>query len=161
MMSKRFSVITYSAVLGGLVLGLLTPAAHGHGNNPSQDTGNGIPGGGPAGPFVPWKLDPDLFNDDGPTGIPVGPKHQFAPPAGGGPASGNPGLRSLVLGDPAPGDPLAGDTNGSWSFGMQPDDSFGGSGGFQPLPAGGTIPSPGTLALLGLAALATKRRRRR
>ena len=160
MMSKRFSVITLSAVLGGLVGGLPAPAVHGHGNNPKEEgtTGPGTgPTTGPTEPFLPWMLDPGWAIGDGvPPGIGDSPGESF-----GGPAGLDFGLRPLILGDMPPMDPGADATFGSGSLGIQPDDSFGGTGSFRPMPSGGAIPTPGTLALLGLAALTMKRRRRR
>jgi len=164
MMIKRFSVITLSAVLGGLVLGLPTPAAHGHGNNPKPDLSNTGPTTGPKPPFLPWMMDPARDNDDGmPIGIGDSPGDSFGGSDGGsgdGPAGSGFGLRTLILGDVPPMDPGADATFGSGSLGIQPDDSFGGTGSFTAMPSGGAIPTPGTLALLGLAALTMKRRRR-
>jgi MYXO-CTERM domain-containing protein len=165
MMSKRISVFTLSAVLGGLVLGLPTPAAHGHGNNPKPDLSDTGPTTGPTiPPLLPWMLDPGLPNGGGNSGIGDSPSDQFGGPDGGtagGPAAGNFGLRPLILGDVPPMDPGADATFGSGSLGIAPDDSFGGTGSFTPLPSGGLVPSPGTLALLGLAALTVRRRRRK
>ena len=157
MMSKRFSVITLSAVLGGLVLGLPTPAVHGHGNNPKPELSNEVPPTGPTPTFIPWILAPGRNIDDGVSfGIGDSPGD-----SSGGPAGRDFGLRPLILGDVPPMDPGTDATFGSGSLGIQPDDSFGGTGSFRPMPSGGAIPTPGTLALLGLAALTMKRRRRR
>ena len=169
MMSNRFSVITLSAVLGGLVAGLPTPAAYGHGNNPKPDLSNIGPTTNPIPPLLPWMLDPGRDLDDGgPSGIGDSAGDSFGGPDGGpanGPSGGPDGLdfglRPLILGDVAPMDPGADATVGSGPLGIQPDDSFGGTGSFRPIPSGGAIPTPGTLALLGLAALATRRRRRK
>jgi MYXO-CTERM domain-containing protein len=140
MMSKRLSVITLSAVLGGLVLGLPTPAAHGHGNNPKEDVGETAPPNEPIWPVLPLVLE-----------------------AGQGFE-----LRPLIVGDVSPKDPGVDAMFGNGSVGIQPDDSFiqaddsfGGSGSLRSMPLSGAIPTPGTLALLGLAALTMKRRRRR
>jgi MYXO-CTERM domain-containing protein len=163
MMIKRFSVITLSAVLGGLVLGVPTPAAHGHGNNPKPDLGTTGPSTDPIPdpPFLPWMIDPAREIDDGmPIGIGDRPGNSFGG-SGGGPAGGEFGLRPLILADVPPMDPGADATFGSGSFGIQPDGSFGGTGSFTAVPSGGAIPTPGTLGLLGVAALMVRRRRRR
>jgi MYXO-CTERM domain-containing protein len=163
MMIKRLSVITLSAVLGGLVLGLPTPAAHGHGNNPQPDRSDTGPSTGPNPnpPFLPWMMDPVRDIGDGlPIGIGDSPGESFGG-SGGGPAGGGLGLRLLILGDMPPVDPGTDATFGSGSLGVQPDGSFGGTGSFTAMPSGGAIPTPGTLGLLGVAALMVRRRRRR
>ena len=161
MKNKRFSVITLSAVLGGLVLGLPTPAAHGHGNNPKPDLGTTGPPTGPKPPFLPWIMDPSRFIDnDVPIGIGDSPGNSFGG-SGGGPAGLEISLRPLIVGYVPPMDPGADATLDSGSLGIEPDGSFGGTSSFTAMPSGGAIPTPGTLGLLGVAALLVRRRRRR
>jgi MYXO-CTERM domain-containing protein len=61
-------------------------------------------------------------------------------------------------------DPVIDETVGIGPIDMLPEDPFGvgsGPGVLRAVRSGGAIPTPGTLALLGVAALALRRRRRR
>ncbi|MHC4127756.1 MAG: PEP-CTERM sorting domain-containing protein [Planctomycetota bacterium] len=160
MMSNRFNVFTSSAALAGLVVCLLSPTAYGHGNNPPLPDDSKMTAGTPQpGPFTPIRpnTDADTPNDTadllGPTWGPMN-----GPPDGPGF-----GMGSVVLSGGTPIDPI-----GNWGTGLTPADILLGAGldlgrapSVQRVSSGGAVPSPGTLALLGLAALATKRRRRR
>ena len=160
-MSNRYSVFTLSGALAGLVAALLSPAAHGHGNNPPLPDDSKITAGTPpSGPFTPIRpnTDADLPND---TADALGPTWG---PMGGAPEPPGLGLSSVILGGGAPFDPVANHRIGVGSAGILPGAAL----DLGPAPSvqrsvssGGAVPTPGTLALLGLAALATKRRRRR
>ncbi|MHC4589615.1 MAG: MYXO-CTERM sorting domain-containing protein [Planctomycetota bacterium] len=160
MRSNRFNVFTLSVALAGLAVCLLSPAAYGHGNNPPLPDDSKISAGSPpAGPFTPIRPNTDAEppND---TADSLGPTW--------GPMNGPPdppgfGLGSLILSGGTPIDPVGNDLAGFGTVGILPgaDLDFGSAPPVQRVSSGGAIPTPGTLALLGLAALATKRRRRR
>jgi MYXO-CTERM domain-containing protein len=160
MMSNRFNVFTSSAALAGLVVCLLSPAAYGHGNNPPLPDDTHITAGKPPpGPFTPIRpntdADPpnDTTDDLGPTWGPMN----------GSPDAPGFGMGSVVLSGSGPIDPVGNYGTGFGSLEVLPgaDLDFGSAPPVQRVSSGGAIPTPGTLALLGLAALATKRRRRR
>ncbi len=172
---RPFNAILLSPALVGLAVLLVTPAAHGHGNNPkiSGHFGGGWPhdppgrgplinldvvepytpvnafgpGGGPKNPF------------DIPGGLGTSPKDLFADPG----AATAMGLSTSALLEPTMVllDPIAPPTAMS---AIGPDrsfdaDPFAGTGLID-IPLTRAIPSPGTLALLGLAAIIVRRRRR-
>jgi hypothetical protein len=161
MMNKRTKLITLSATLCGLALVLTAPAAHGHGNNPKGPYTGSIDPKDPQMPGGPDAVDwpspgggnthldiGSLWSSDG-RNIDI-PREMIVRD-----------ITVLRLPDIDPG----GDA--SISIGpaeMLPKTHFGGSpsaGGVPRAPRGGAIPTPGTLGLLGVAALALRRRRRR
>ena len=160
-MSNRFRVFTSSAALAGLVVCLLSPAAYGHGNNPPLPDDSKITAGTPpAGPFTPIRpnTEADPPND---TADALGPTWG---PSGGAPDPPGFGLSSVVVSGGTPIDPVSNHRSGFGSAGILPGAALdlGRAPNVQrSVSSGGAIPTPGTLALLGLAALATKRRRRR
>jgi MYXO-CTERM domain-containing protein len=162
MMSNRFSAFTSSAALAVLVAGLLSPAAHGHGNNPplpsdTKVTGDNPPPCGPLGPIRPNTGGGDPPHD---TADALGPTWG---PMNGGPEPPGFGLTSAILVGGAPLDPVVYPRTGIGSYDILPGAALdlGPAPSVQRVSSGGAVPTPGTLALLGLAALATRRRRRR
>ena len=151
MTRNKVSLITLSAALGGLVICLASPVAHGHGNNPkyilkvSEGPHNGFephPGPGGIGDFNDEVLPLD------PSGISAG-DFQI-------------GLIPTVMGPPKDRrEPVI-----AFGRGTSVNDLFDSSFNDPPAPvvptrASSVIPAPGTLALLWLGALGLARRRRR
>jgi MYXO-CTERM domain-containing protein len=161
MMSKRFGIITLSAVLGGLVVGLLCPAAHGHGNNPPRPGGPGLaPRPTVNGPYTHVTAPPQ--NDS--HGEAMTQQGSMWGPEGGAFEAPGFGLDMVILGGAAPIDPGADQQAGIRPGDILPSGHFGPGqvpSVLRPVSSGGAIPTPGTLALLGLAALTVKRRRRK
>jgi hypothetical protein len=172
MKSKRHNTIVWSAALAGILFGWIAPDAHGHGNNPRDISISGPidgypqpqsnPFGGPQYTILSDDLGPEqaaLFDavviDDpvpfigGPSDVILGSVLLTAP-------------LSLTAGEidsarDATDITLPGDFVGQENF----LDSITGPGSIG-VPSGfNRIPAPGTLALMGLAALAARRRRRR
>jgi len=161
MTSNRFNMFTSSAALAGLVVCLLSPAAYGHGNNPPLPDDTKITAGTPPpGPFTPIR--PNISDDDEPndTADALGPT--WGPVNGGSDTPGF-GMGSVILSGSGPIDPVGNNDSGFGSTPILPgaDLDLGSAPPVQQVSSGGAVPTPGTLALLGLAALATKRRRRR
>ena len=154
--------LTFSAALSGLLLGVTSPSAFGHGNNPSfSDTGpdtldiSGGGGGGGGGPEQSSRNERliDVLTPDPDVNVFVGADLFDALD-----------VSSQVLVDRPAVDPGSGAAR---SLGAGPAADIG-VNAFQTLPGSsavrglaGAIPAPGTLALLGLAAAAARRRRRR
>ena len=164
MMSSKVNSITLPATLAGLVLCLASPAAHGHGNNPAPDLGDTAPWApdrywpGPGALPLPDMRDGPTTEEMAADGI-VGP---FVVSAGQPDAQRSVGM---LVADQAMQSAPAIDGG---SIRAPLDAGFGDPIGVQPragtvmrMPSGGAIPAPGTLALLGLAALAAGRSRRR
>ena len=162
MMNKRITVLTLSAALSAFAVGVMAPAALGHGNNPKR-------------PYT-GAVDPN-----GPVESPGGPQALSGPLSGGGIADLGAGPSFGGLGDIVdvpreiiqrwsvleglPSVDPGGDVSiGIGSTDVMPKNRFG-SGSVQSVPrsapAGGAIPTPGTLGLIGVAALILRRRRRR
>jgi len=174
MKTSRRNTIVWSAALAGVIVGLASPAAHGHGNNPRELQSSGSWYGLPAMPGIPTPHNSDLRqppNDNADT-VDAG-EEILAPPDVapfldgdlGGLRDGS--LQGLAIDatiQPAPIDigpdlpsftlPGAIETGGA--FGTLP-----GNAGPIAAPFANRVPAPGTLALMGLAALAANRRRRR
>ena len=151
-------ILTFSAALAGLLLGVTSPSAFGHGNNPSySDLGPDtldISGGG-GGPEQSSRNERliDVLTPDPDVNVFVGADLFDALD-----------VSSQVMVDrPA----VAPGSGAARSPGAGPAADIG-VNAFQTLPGSsavrglaGAIPAPGTLALLGLAAAAARRRRRR
>jgi MYXO-CTERM domain-containing protein len=163
MMNKRKNLITLSAALCGLAVVFMAPAAHGHGNNPKRPyTGNTdpkdpqTPPGGSDAVDWPWGGGDDAHLGAGPS---------FG--GSGGEVVDIP-REVIIRGTTVIGLPDI-DAGDDVSIGIGPADvlpktRFGGStvqSVPRSAPAGGVIPTPGTLGLLGVATLILRRRRRR
>ncbi len=173
---KRFHAILLSPALVGLALAFVTPAAHGHGNNPKL-VGGGWPTDPPGyGPLISIVvLDPYIpMNADPPGGTLRNP---FDIPGGLGDSQSTPNL--IAIADPGAAtamglstnalfepvlvvlDPIAPPTAMSLvAPGSVFDVASDPAADLIGIPITRAIPSPGTLALLGLAAMVFRRRRR-
>ncbi len=151
--------MTFSAALAGLVMGVVSPSAFGHGNNPSfSDTAP------PDTPSIPSGADiqGSSLNDKLRDVLTPGPDISVFIGADVFDALD---ISSRVLADRPAVDPGPG-PGAAKALGAGPVDlgidvfvSLPGSSAVRGL--GGAIPAPGTLALLGLAAAVARRRRRR
>ncbi|MHC4218306.1 MAG: PEP-CTERM sorting domain-containing protein [Planctomycetota bacterium] len=153
-----------SAALGGLLLGPLTPAAHGHGNNPKPDTSNTAPLEEHPGFIIPNKLIPGSWiNEETPGNSEPGGGSGWGEPAGG-PERLDGILRGVILDGTDQPEVIVDSTVGIGPDDILPPTPFEPTmapGVLRAFPSGGAVPTPGTLALLGVAALALNRRRRR
>jgi MYXO-CTERM domain-containing protein len=162
MMNRRNKAITWSAALCGLALSLMTPAALGHGNNPK---GPYLGITDPNDPFeIPGGL--NVFNwppaDDGTNQMTAGPWLDWRGSTNDVPRETV--LRWSALERLADLDPGGDATIGIGAADMLPTSSLGGTPAInvpRSAPAGGAIPTPGTLGLLAVGALVLRRRRRR
>ncbi len=162
--NRANATLTFSAALAGLALTVLTPAAHGHGNNPR--IGGVKPHTNPTPPQPPPPPPPDGSQNDtvsgGPNQTPHVPDSIL-----------DPGIvididltqDSFNVLSRVVSEPLAASMIVNPVAGLAPRiavelSGASGSGSIQ-VPASGVIPSPGTLVLLGLAAASAGRRRRR
>ncbi len=159
--NRANTTLTFSAALAGLVLTVVTPAAHGHGNNPrisavEPDTNptppqppppdgsqnNTVSGGPNQTPHVPDSiLDPGIVIDIDLT------QDSF-------------NVLSRVVSEPVAASMIVNPVEGLAPRIAVELSGASGSGSIQ-VPASGVIPSPGTLVLLGIAAASAGRRRRR
>ncbi len=147
--------LTFSAAFAGLLLGVASPSAFGHGNNPSfSDTAPDTPEipDGPMQSSLNKRLS-DVLTPDPDVSVFVGADLFDVLD-----------VPSQVLVDRPAVDPGSGAAR---ALGAGPAADIG-VDAFQTLPGSsavrgpaGAIPAPGTLALLGLAAAAARRRRRR
>jgi hypothetical protein len=149
--------MTFSAALAGLVMGVVSPSAFGHGNNPSfSDTAP------PDTPSIPNGADiqGSSLNDKLRDVLTPGPDISVFIGADVFDALD---ISSRVLADRPLVDPGPGAVKalgaGPVDLGIDVFVSLPGSSAARGL--GGAIPAPGTLALLGLAAAVARRRRRR
>ncbi len=148
--------LTFSAALAGLLLGVPSPSAFGHGNNPSfsdtaPDTPN-IPDDQTDGTSFPNGGLGDVLTRDPDVSVFVGDEVFDALD-----------IPSQLLVDRPAVDPGPGTVTalgaGPADIGVDVFGALPGSSAVRGL--AGAIPAPGTLALLGLAAAAARRRRRR
>ena len=149
--------MTFSAALAGLVMGVVSPSAFGHGNNPSfSDTAPpdtpSIPAGAKILGSSPKDKLLDVLTPDPDVSVFIGADVFDALD-----------ISSRVLADRPAVDPGSGAVKalgaGPADLGIDVFVTLPGSSAARGL--GGAIPAPGTLALLGLAAAAARRRRRR
>ncbi len=153
---------TFSVALAGLALSVLTPVAHGHGNNP-QDTSDTAPHGDPPPPPPPPASGPQIDVTVAPALVPHVSDSILDPGIVigidiTGPDAFN--LLSQMVSEPADVSTIvfaAEDLMPSLDVGF----SAGSGSGSISVPASGVIPAPGALVLLGLAAASAGRRRRR
>ena len=149
--------MTFSAALAGLVMGVVSPSAFGHGNNPSfSDTAPPVTPSIPAGAYI---LGSSSIDSVGDVLTPYPDVSVFI----GADVFDALDISSRVLADRPAVDPGPGAAKalgaGPVDIGLDVFVSLPGSSAARGL--GGAIPAPGTLALLGLAAAAARRRRRR
>jgi hypothetical protein len=156
--------LTFSAALAGLALTVLTPMAHGHGNNP-KNTSDTEPNTNSSPPQPPESNDPPVQAgvDSGPP--PVMLDSILYP----GTVIGiNPNMQdsfdilSRVVSEPVALGMIVNPTEDfAPTIVVDFFDGYGSGSGSITVPMSGVIPAPGTLALLGLAAASAGRRRRR
>ncbi len=164
MFNRTNTTLTFSAALTGLALTVLTPMAHGHGNNP-RNTSDTEPDTNSSPPQPPESGNPPVNAalDNSPQQPPVMLDSILDPGIVIGinfTASDSFDLLSQVVAEPVD---LGMIVNPVEDFAPPITvDFFDGSGsGSITVPMSGVIPAPGTLALLGLAAASAGRRRRR
>lgn len=165
MKSNRVNpMLTFSAALAGLALCVLSPTAYGHGNNPKK-TSDTEPDTGPYPPPPPKLGGGPQINV---TGFPVPPPNDALE------SILDPGVvigvdltlhDSLDILSKVLSEPFAVDVVSNPPVDLSPQiavDIFDDKGSVSyAAPAANSIPAPGVLSLLGLAAAAAGRRRRR
>jgi len=147
--------VTFSAALAGFLMGVISPSAFGHGNNPSfSDTAPNTPEipGNPTGQSSANGSLNDVLTPGPDVSVFIVVDLLDALD-----------IRSQVLGDRPAVDPGPAAVTvlgaGPADIGVDVYPALGGSSAARGL--GGAIPAPATLALLALAAAAGRRRRRR
>ena len=158
-MNRPFIPFALSAALGGFAVALISPTAHGHGNNPRKSAH--------WGPVEPWISDGE---DEQETSAPFDPGFlidvlELTTPLDVSAFTGEPdtALSTDLLLEPQVIEPLV-DLDAASTMQPMLDGVFGRRPG--PMVPGNVfgprmIPAPGSLALIGLAALLARRRRRR
>ncbi len=162
---RTTNAVTLSAALALGAVGAIAPTAHGHGNNPSVlNTGghnwpHDPPGGGP------WShhsvIDPVTPASANPGGGLGGPDsmHNVIPFVDLAEAASSIGAGTVLMPSPA-GLELNAPTSSFAQLQLTDSLDVAQGPGFVDIPNTRMIPSPGTLALLGVAAIVLRRRRR-
>ena len=162
--NRTNTTLTFSAALAGLALTVLTPMAHGHGNNP-KNTSATEPDTNSTPPQPPESGDPPAHAglEDGPPPVMLDSILDPGIVIGINPTMQDSfDILSQVVAEPVPLGMIVNPTDDfAPTIVVDFFDGYGSGSGSITVPMSGVVPSPGTLALLGLAAASAGRRRRR
>ena len=165
MFNRTNTTLTFSAALAGLALTVLTPMAHGHGNNPKNKISDTEPNTNPPPPLPPESSDPPVIVgiDNGPSPIMLDSILDPGNLIGINPIMQDSfDILSQVVSEPVDLGMIVNPVD-DFAPPIVVDffDGYGSGPGSITVPMSGVVPAPGTLALLGLAAASAGRRRRR